>query len=334
MTDHHTGNSCDQAVTNRIERHQQALESALDGVLDIEAGLREILIHSRHDSAVDRLGTLLGTEAGLAAILPPAASRLPAPDTGDPASAEEIPLALSPAGRMTLRNNPDVKAASLALTRALTRDLNLDLSLDLALDLARALDRALDLHRDLNLARTIARDLGRDLDRALALAGDLDLGLHVGRDLDHALNQALNHARTLSRALNHDHGLDLARDLDRALTLTLTPARDLNRDVVLQIRAREVCRAIGWVLRREPPVLDTDSVHTLLDDFTNADLRTADLTGIDLSGVHWSEHTTQWPPAVDIEDLKSHSAETPPGSGTWIIRSGTATIRDHAAYLK
>ncbi|MDO0914146.1 hypothetical protein QQM39_25930 [Streptomyces sp. DT2A-34] len=66
---------------------------------------------------------------------------------------------------------------------------------------------------------------------------------------------------------------------------------------------------------------------TLLDDFTHDDLRDTDLRGIDFSGVHWSQRT-QWPPVVDVEALKARSDETPPGSGTWIIRSGTTTIRD------
>ncbi|MEH0447716.1 MULTISPECIES: hypothetical protein [unclassified Streptomyces] len=67
-----------------------------------------------------------------------------------------------------------------------------------------------------------------------------------------------------------------------------------------------------------------------MDDFTATDLSNADLTGIDLGGVYWSEHTTRWPPAINVEDLKARSKETPSGSGTWIVRSGTATIRDLA----
>ncbi|MGW0828674.1 hypothetical protein [Streptomyces sp. NPDC002845] len=45
---------------------------------------------------------------------------------------------------------------------------------------------------------------------------------------------------------------------------------------------------------------------------------------------HWSQYTTQWPPTVDIDDLKTHSKETPSGSGIWVVRAGTATIRDLA----
>ncbi|MEU9671833.1 pentapeptide repeat-containing protein [Streptomyces bobili] len=86
-------------------------------------------------------------------------------------------------------------------------------------------------------------------------------------------------------------------------------------------------------LRCKAPVIATDSVHTVLADFTDTDLRSADLTDIDLSGVRWSRRT-QWPPAMDIDDLRARSDETPPGSGTWIVRSGTATIRDHVTFLR
>ncbi|MFJ9250061.1 hypothetical protein [Streptomyces sp. NPDC101776] len=51
--------------------------------------------------------------------------------------------------------------------------------------------------------------------------------------------------------------------LDGDLAHALDIARD--RDVIIQIRTREVCRDIGLVLRQESPMLDTDSVHTVLD---------------------------------------------------------------------
>ncbi|MGW2785920.1 hypothetical protein ACWC3X_32500 [Streptomyces populi] len=62
------------------------------------------------------------------------------------------------------------------------------------------------------------------------------------------------------------------------------------------------------------------------------DLSDVDLTGIDLSGVRWSEHTTQWPSVIDIEDLKARSDQAPPYNGIWIVRSGTATVRDLAEW--
>ncbi|MFF8919601.1 hypothetical protein ACF08M_41560 [Streptomyces sp. NPDC015032] len=344
MTDHPTHDYDGQAVSNRLGRHQHTLDDSLDSVLDIEAGLREILIHSRHDTAVNALGTVLNTEAGLAGILPPSPQPHASSDTSGthrhPRAGDFLP-ALSPADRMALRKHPDVKAAQRALARTLdrARDLPLDLARDLALALACDLDRTLDRDRDLDLDLARARARARDLPRALDLARARELDLDHARTLDHARARArdLDHARDLALDLARDldRDLDHARDLARTLAHDLDLARDLDLDLdrdldaFIEIRTNEVCRAIGSVLHQEPPVLDAASVPTLLDDFTDDDLRDTDLRGIDFSGVHWSQRT-QWPPVVDIEALKARSDETPPGSGIWIVRSGTTTVRGYA----
>ncbi|PAZ10504.1 hypothetical protein CLM62_40900 [Streptomyces sp. SA15] len=56
----------DQAVEHWLRHHQSTLADALDDVLDTEAGLREILFPSRHDSSLDGLDAILDVEAGLA----------------------------------------------------------------------------------------------------------------------------------------------------------------------------------------------------------------------------------------------------------------------------
>ncbi|WP_327188289.1 hypothetical protein [Streptomyces sp. NBC_01334] len=349
MTDHRAHDHYDQAVSDRLARHQHTLANSLDDVLDIEAGLREVLIHSRHDTTVDNLDTVLDTEAGLAAILPttpqPATPATPA-TTHDPVDAEELLSAVSPADRMTLRNDPHVKTVSrkLAPGHSLGHTRN---HRTLRRSLSRALTRALSLAQDLSrisARRSVfnpvrARHLTRTLDRAIAVS--LDLALDLALDLDHVLLSGLDRHRVrdlhriMAGALNLDHVLDRdhALDLDRArarardLALALSFDFDFAPAAIIDIRTKEVCRAIGLVLRQQPPVLDTASVRTVLDDFTKDDLRTADLTDIDLSGVRWSRHT-QWPPTMNVDNLKARSDETPSGSGTWIVRSGTATIRN------
>ncbi|MFF9346654.1 hypothetical protein [Streptomyces sp. NPDC014734] len=339
MTDYPTHDYDDQAVSNRLGQHQHTLDDSLDGVLDIEAGLREILIHSHHDTAVDALGTVLDTEAGLAGILPPTPRPQASGTHRHPRAGNSLP-ALSPAERMTLREYPDVKAAQHALDRdhdshvlslasELARtcidDLYSDSPRELVLD--RAHDRIRDLDRALALVLTRARILAPALARVLDLALGPTLDLVRDLDLDHVRDLGLDldptrildtRARVLAAALARAH--NLARDLDLALDLA---------DAFIEIRTNEVCRAIGLALHREHPALDTASVRTLLDDFTHDDLRDTNLWGLDLSGVHWSQ-STQWPPVVDIEALKARSDETPPGSGIWIVRSGTATVRDLA----
>ncbi|WP_329303925.1 hypothetical protein OG410_41615 [Streptomyces sp. NBC_00659] len=340
-----------QAAHHWLTQHQHGLSHALDEFLDTEAGLREILLHSGHDTATDNLDTVLDTEAGLADILPIPTSATDG-TRGMPhhhTEPTELLRTLSSADRMALRNEPDVKTASLALAQDLDiahagipRDL--DVARILAIDLANAIVRDLDLVlvRDLVLdpsfkpamtraraiaidrARVLSIDLARDTDRARAL--DLAGAINRARELDRHRVYHLDLERAFGRACDLDRAFERARDLelDRYLDLNL----DLG--IIVDIRTTEVGRAIGLVRRCGPVMLDKDSLYALLDDFTTTDLSTVDLTGVDLSGVHWSEHTTQWPPAIDVEDLKVRSDESPPGSGTWIVRSGTATIRDLA----
>ncbi|MEU8786105.1 hypothetical protein [Streptomyces sp. NPDC048637] len=319
MTDHH-----DNEADRRLDQHKRALLDDLGAVLDIEAGLREILLQSRHDTLLSDLGTILDVEAGLSAILPPATPPLPAirPDTKaaweGSTAAERFFLSVSPQVRVALRVHPDVIAACRLLERA--RDLD------------QSLDHGLVLARLLTFDRDLAADLARALDLALARARDLALHLDLDRDRTLALARARDLARILDRL--HDLALvlvaDLDRDFDRAVVHVLgqflSRVRDLSHDFV-DICITEVRRCIAGGLDRDLPVLNEDELNAFLDDFTTTDLRTADLDGIDLGGVRWSELGTRWPAAVDIEGLKTRSEEAPPGSGIYVVRSGTASMR-------
>ncbi|WP_030913180.1 hypothetical protein [Streptosporangium amethystogenes] len=325
----------DDAVDRLLEQHRRALVDDLDTVLDVEAGLREVLLQSRHSSLVDDLDTVLDVEAGLTAILPvtsPPVTR-PGPSAAeqDPAATERSLGLVDPQVRLTLRCHPDVVTASRnlahasalalagadagavahtlvldlaragAFARARALDSALVLALDHALDLARALN---PVHVDvLDLVYAHAHALIRALDRARALAGDLD---HVP-DIERALLRA--------RALD----ADLAHDLARAHT-----------GVIVDLCVAEVRQAVGEVLGRELPLRDEDATRAFLDDFTTADLRTADLSGIDIEGVRWSESGTRWPAEVDIEALRARSEEVGTGSGVHVVRAGPATSRDFA----
>ncbi|MEV2255864.1 hypothetical protein AB0I94_35805 [Streptomyces sp. NPDC050147] len=342
-------------------RLQHALEQALDGLLDVEAGLSEILLSSRHDSTVDSLQAVLDTEAGLAAILPPddAGSACPA----DTAQAAVHHLHdLSPAQLLALRSHPEVSAASHALVRTIrqVRDLavEFDLALDLVLDLAHAIVRDLDQDHTSTYDQASARELA--LARARVMIRGLDRPyLPVGvigryRALERARARAVNITRVLSydnfdrdlarlrsRARAHDltrflDGYRLA-DRDRNRGLESVPDgyrvdRDRHRvlaSMMIDVRTAEVGRAIGLALDQVPPALRTNDVAAL-NDFTTANLSSTDLTGVDLSGIRWSEHGTRWPPPIDVDALKARSDETRAGSGIWIVRSGTTTAHDLA----
>ncbi|MEU4180407.1 hypothetical protein [Streptomyces sp. NPDC026589] len=378
MTRHPAHDPDGQEPHQRLDRVQAALTRALDGVLDIEAGLREILILSHHDTAVDGLDGVLDAEAGLAAILPPAAAASPSRGPHDGMRTEALLRTIGPEDRMVLRNESEVRTVSQALARTRRVALALEdnppydtyLARTLALDLARAITD--DLAHDLVLARGLARDLSitaagdLDLSRATAVVACLGEACGLGSradclvartsagDLTSALDLAHLRAAGLVRALDRHRGISLtfrlnvAGDLDLALDIAHGRAIDLvrllsfepgtdrspaHRELVAQvvgIHTAEMCRTIGRVLGRKPPTLDGDSLHALLDDFVTADLRGADLAGIDLTGVHWSELGTRWPAGLDVQALKARSEETFPGSGIWVVRSGTATLHDLA----
>ncbi|MEV6758222.1 hypothetical protein [Streptomyces sp. NPDC051214] len=334
MTDHRKadGQQADHRVQQTLE---QALEQALAGLLDVEAGLSEILLPSRQERAVEALHAALDAESGLAAILPPtqAASMPPA----DPADAEEALGDLTPAQLLDLRSHRDVQAASQALDHALSLEASPEVDravfFDLALDLARAIVRDLSVGRGTDNAVLVrARAIVHDLDRVRVL--DRERGFDRDRAIDRARARAriLDRARTRAVAISHAPDLDLATvrararagDLARVLALVLARSHGLAH-IVIDIRMAEVRRAVGLALHRQAPAL-TGAAIASLNDFTAADLSNTDLTGIDLSGIRWSERGTQWPPSTDIDALKARSDQTQPGNGVWIIRSGTTTI--------
>ncbi|MFF4225833.1 hypothetical protein ACFYZH_23635 [Streptomyces abikoensis] len=311
-----------------LDRHQREPADGLDGVLDVEAGLREVLLQSRHDTAVDALGSVLDAEGGLAAIVP--AGRPDCVTCTTPS-----PGRIDPVTRLALRAVPRVVAAYEALNHTYFRTYKLvaDLTRVRELlsgpgpvvrdDLVSSLQYVLDLthffERDLEhaLMRVIdsgdARSSGAEqrLERAIGLTDDLVGALdraigHANRRADHDVNVALLQAE-LSNALNRSYAL--------------VP-------VLIRLRVDGLRQAIGSALDMEPPPLDSTAVRAFLDDFTTSDLRAADLSGLDLGGVRWSESGTRWPATVDVDDLKARSEQE--GGGIWVVRSGTTTMRDLA----
>ncbi|GGR46139.1 hypothetical protein [Streptomyces netropsis] len=354
MTDHHETHERDRAADRWLDQHQCSLLEDLNPVLDVEAGLREILLQSRHDTLVDDLDSVLDVGAGLAAILP---SATPAPDLQSPTSSAdedlvsaEFPLSVSPQIRLTLRTNPDITTA----LRAIDHARNFERVVGHAGQLARhlicilesatdpqgaiALNSATALNSSFDSAGRIFNDLARTLD------GATDLTRRLGIAFDRASfdrASAFNHACTVVRNLDGILGPAslYARDPDRALTLALASTIHLVRYLddarglpLVYTLISKVRRIISEALGRELPVLDVESVATFLNDFTTSDLRTTDLKGVDLTGVRWSESGTHWPDAMDVEGLKKKSQETPAGSGVWVVRSGTGTAptRDFA----
>ncbi|SPL91875.1 unnamed protein product [[Actinomadura] parvosata subsp. kistnae] len=311
----------------------------LHSILDIEAGLREVLLHSHYATQLDGLHALLDIEAGLGQILLTKISSMGEERAESRhCTYDEAFPAVGPEDRLALRQHPRVRTSRRLLTRALDHDHALGLSLRLARKLAHHVDRPQVHGHTRQRARSLAHDLAfrlrTDRERATELtavlarsagsshnpigAGDLARGLDHAR----ALDLVLDLAHALSRDLEHDLAGQLIHCLTRDLGDIHDAARTLVawavtwvRDVVSELLGREV-------------FLDQDMVYLFLDDFTTSDLRSVRLSDVELEGVRWSETGTWWPDDVDIEHVRARSDVLAAGSGLWVIRSSAATVRD------
>ncbi len=346
MTSHHETDAYDP-TTDPWLAQQRAMMNDLDAVLDVKAGLHEVLLQSRPDAMVDNLDTVLDVEAGLHEVLStaPPGPRPPAhPNTAatDSSLAQQLLESVGAEARMQLRAHPDVARSHRRLDHVRTLDRIVTHSLERIRALTHGLEDARDLASTRDLVVVIAHDLEdahdlitRDLTR------DLTHGLIVN-DLAPSLTADLArpHARALARALDVAHGLALrlAHDLDNdrnvvARTVAINLSLDLDRALglilnLVDIWTKGVKKTLSEMLGRDLSALDMNLVDRFLHDFTTSNLRNADLRGISLDGVRWSMTGTQWPPDVDVEALKSRSVETPAGSGTWTVRPGTTMAEE------
>lgn len=263
----------------------------------------------------------------------------PAYPVSPPPDASETRRAIAalPAGtRLKARSNPILTAASLSANVAQS----ISPLVSRARAFADALARLFDGAGSAAVPLALARNLDRDLALAHHLARDLAFVRHLDLDLD--LARILNRARRLTRDLARDFAFTrrLVRALDPADYLPLNPAvaldsaRRLVRDLARELdRARELARDLD---RRAAQVLGLDSENAQglgavlaaggLDDFTDADLSSTDLTGIGLDGVYWSTWGTQWPPGFDVERLKTESRKV--DVGVYVVEGAGASTSD------
>ncbi|KIF76256.1 hypothetical protein QR77_24915 [Streptomyces sp. 150FB] len=325
-------NESEKDLTRRLGVYQDGLRESLEGVLDIEAGLREVLLQSRHRRRVDDLATVIDVEAGLAAILP-VSSPVPTPAPGGAVASpvQDFLRSLTAEKRMALRHHPGGLRAGrlLALTELHDKTGVVPAEMtpfvvSFAHEVAQALISEFKRQNGLRQPKTryMIHQITQALDTSLLGDGALVRPLSFAKDL-------LDAARSMDESVVH---------LAHELLTTLYALSHLKSDGLKSINAHErlpdlfttaARRAISSALGIPvPQEFDAGSLKMLLNDFTASDLTTTDLTGIDLSGVRWSEGGTLWPDTVDIHDLKSRSTETPAGSGVYVVRDGTTTLRD------
>ena len=292
---------------------QSALIADIASHLDVDAGLREILLTSRHAAVLEDVTDKLDIEAGLSAIVDteettPTVAEHPDALFQPPAATDiantvvKLITTLPPETRLVLRTHPTIAGCiALAVAHTASREIINFLRVARALNLTHARDIARDLDRGLDrgLTRDIARDIARALDRALAHA------LAHDRDLDRARALALDLDRALDRALAHA--------LDRALDRFNRPAHEA------------VAKPLA-ILRQTPSTDRATILVTLgdtLNDLVGADLSGVDLTDVPLDGIRWSLDT-QWPP--DWRAQIERDSESVPGTADiFIIRGGSHT---------
>lgn len=306
--------------------------AALGETLDEAAGLREILLHSRHEALVRELGDVLDPEGGLAAILPPAEAGadpapglapggIPAAHDGDPAG-QRFLESVSPQARLRLRTEPAVREAwrVRVFTSAQTRFLAH--MAETAAELSRCLDG--------DPPGTPAETFARASRLVSSLAENLQFMHGPGFDLAAEFEMVCGFPPPPTGA---DGGDGAPQAWAETLAQTRRHALELSRHLITRIQRdnaeswQGLVTALARSLGKRIPMIDDTAVAALLNDFTRADLHDAVLVGMDLGEVRWSEDGTRWPDDVDLEELRNRSVETPPGSGIHVIRRGGLALR-------
>lgn len=333
----------DEDLDQWLASARQDLTDELGAALDVEAGLRDALLPARRVALTDDLRAVLDVDAGLAAIIPATSSAADEQRDDSAAASSETSTSaddqtvsatarllnsLPDADRLALRGDPAIISLALVLLLAIAHIQ------------ARALDHAISRVRVLGHGR--ARD--RTYDRVRALAHELDNRLAFARvsdpeiDLDHHLASASALARALNIELARDpedgladalhRHVGFARDLDGHLALALALTRDLAGRLARE-QTHNLARHIARDLDRSGD-FDLDrhlesarglqrDLGRARSDFTNADLREADLAGSPLTGIRWSR-ATQWPPDWKGQ-IEQRSEEVEPG--VFEVRGGT-----------
>jgi hypothetical protein len=215
-----------KAAASELAAGHAATRKAVSECLDVEAGLREVLLASEHDATRADVTAELQAESGLAAIM----NRDAAHETG-PAfiiqghdQVAEVVQELPAADRLELRKHPSFPSSAAAVLSLSSRALAAELGNLVILPYVRDIDRVLtaardrawhgDLDRgaDLDRALTYARALGVALARILQQARDFAAGLPAGEERAFAQEIAVEIDSTRERTVTFVRKITLARD--------------------------------------------------------------------------------------------------------------------------
>lgn len=353
MSGHRILSSDADDVMEFLRSGHDSMVADLESSLDAESGLREILLQSDHSTQISQLSGTLDVEGGLSAIVRPATSR-PESDVWSLRESEnnfEDPFDVAPTVRMVLRQEFTDVYELLASSEETTQILEIVASLSENLSMmlshsSNAADFTEAMQTCLHIAGKVA---GWPATTPPEVSDAMSETYKKAVELAEASSTLADACRTLENARRSPHrsarnstGMT-ARDRQRALATALDDARQillvlLDRALSSwryamaseRTRKHEVRRTlISRLGNMNFPVLTAAELRAFLNDFMYADLRKADLRGVDLAGVRWSMQT-RWPHALDVEELKARSVEDPAGSGIFVVRSGTARMRQFA----
>jgi hypothetical protein len=341
-------------VGDTLSALHAAAVADLGTVLDVDGGVRDVLIIHRRARLDRATAEALDVDAGLRAVVPPAtdprgtgappsaplagaatsgrrgrsAGRDAPADDNDAVAA--IISAMDPRTRLAVRSRPvlDALAAThgLAVVRWCARDLIDDLAADRDVDRAaeRARERIGTLDHDQALNRVLDRPLGRLDDPEIA------------REIERLRNTACAIDAALGRSRDPDLARDLANQFIRLLDAVAGQVRATARTQRTQLVAGvdpELTPGLHQALDHD---LHADPSHGLAaamraawrldrarNDFTSADLRGVELTRYPLEGLLWSR-ATRWPSERWRGQALSDSTEIRPG--LYELRPGTANV--------
>ncbi|WP_331767828.1 hypothetical protein [Embleya sp. NBC_00896] len=351
-------------VALEFDRHRYVLAVGLEQALDVEAGLREILLHSRHATLVENLADVLDVESGLAAIVPQEYSvrtqSWPDPVSSDPirsardtredqrALLERFVWSVEPRQRLALRGRTQVTATLRDYELAFRIAKELEHAhrhaaglVDYLADAARLDPRGEHVRaraREHHTLRGISRVHHNVLNFAshvLARAWTPDEVRKYATRLTDSVGDALDCSERLLDPKAWPQPLIPTEMWSQADSTNLMHALIAAMECAGHLAQRflsETRHEIGLVLGRFPLGLNGPSLRALLHDFTTSDLRGVTLTEVDLAGVRWSGTGTRWPETIDIEDLKDRSQESPKESGIYVVRPLTAPATESAPW--
>lgn len=317
----------DDDRNSRIEQelaHALAgLDTFLDDVIDVEAGLAAILTQARHDEATEALDDVTDVEAGLATILTPG-TRSPIPPVAE-----------------TLEVQFETRTGRITYTRRLDHGRydvrRLRLRRDLA-PLRRLFDRTVLIN---TITHTIPDYREVMIFDAELLRNEIEsLATDVERVIERECVPA-GHIQTLMAAsVNIANWMRVLRNGGPKLPGIEQELRQMSEQLVSQcLRAVDAavaheCRSRDWdyllvqgeMLRcgAGERLRSPERVDWLFNDFTDGDLTAVTVHIEDLDGLRWSTVGTEWPTTLDTADLAARSRETAPGSGVYVVLPGPA----------